>query len=336
MIRAVVLLLLVAVFRADCTDPAGIVEQVSALDEFHQQNVRGVFVLPKGELTQGEIEEVCASLDSESHYDGEKGYFRRNLVGILKLLKKANRHLEKLERVENMSLLRAYISVTCGVPVFAECSPVLQRVILCLQNDCYVRPLFDQNCDITGRFFKDYKDAEVTLSQALENFLSTVCHHKGEAVRFAISTQISLCSEHMLDHFVSLGDARTNFVGFFVTDVPRSKEEDKAIGVSIVEKFMGTPLNMMFVRPDIRDDGMVAVVLYRSFSYGEVKCLGKIISGTPFIAFSTSSRRDVFFPTNWVKLVLGFRSSKTGICEFFISSAHPDAVGFSQAEALAL
>lgn len=93
-------------------------------------------------------------------------------------------------------------------------------------------------------------------------------------------------------------------------------------------------MNAMFFKPDIRFGKVVAIALYKNFIPGEVEHLGKTISGTQLVAFSTSARRDIFFPTNWIKLVIEFKKSSSETPLFFISSAYPDAIGFSQAEAL--
>jgi len=312
----------------------GLTKKISALDVFHRGKVPGVSVLPREHLMPNEVREVYLSLDSESRYAGEKGFFRRNLMGILRLLRNANPQLK--ERVGNVLLLDAYIAVACGIPTFTKCQPELQKVIVCLQNNCLVRPIFAQDCGMTLQFFNEYKDANVTLRQALESFLSREQGYKSEVIKFAILTQVGLCSQHMLSHFVNHDDVRLSLPGFFITDAPKSKEENKSVGAAIIEKFMETPMKVMFVKQDVRGGNTVAVVLHRSFCCDEVKHLGKFVSGVPFIAFSTSARRDVFFPTNWVKLVLEFRSSENQIGGFFISSVYPDAVGFSQSEALAL
>lgn len=204
MVKLVASFLLFFAFQADCMSSAVQKTAVAQLlDTAHKRHVPGIYVLPKGKLTKAEMAEVYLSLDEDRAYTDERTYLRRNLIGISTFLRKANpRFNEMVGSTSNILLLDAYTSIVCNIPVFAACGSDLQHAILCLRNDCLARPFFMPDDVRNFQFLGKYGNTGGTLREALVDFLCTDAYKPDTANR-TIADQTRICSDHMLDHFVS-------------------------------------------------------------------------------------------------------------------------------------
>ncbi len=319
--------------------PLDIIKGIHINHGASKEYVSASFVLPREYISPEEQLDIWENINNKENatWSQKKKVFHRNLSRICTGLLSSNEILEK--SIPKNNLLEAYASILTDVPKFAISDYMLQRIAISIKCSDNAKRLYKIAIDVNRQFAELLiSSGDKTLNDLLREFLIDNMY-KIDTANFLIEQIKFNCAEHMLSHFIDEDEKRMDNVisGFFLTSRKGNYEFNKSVAINILDNLLESRIDSIIIKNDIREEGIVAILLYKQINVGDIENLGQITKKGHIIAFSTSSNRDLFFPTSYVKLVLTFSKSISGkiIMADFVS-CYPDAIAFSRKDALSL